>query len=168
MSVAVDLYATTNPAFGCALMWSFLAGVNEARVEAARGEEADDGVEFPLLFLPLPILLSSLRETMAHTNRRTGFYAWLERHPELRVGFADRVERMAPITRRAVMYGARIQIITAGPDGRFRAADSVRHTTLARAGDAVRPLFPLARRLGAWIGEVGAARDTLYALGLRV
>ena len=168
MSTAVDLYATTNPAFGCALMWSFLAGVAEGRVDASRGETSDLGLEFPLLFLPLPILLSSLRDTMAHTNRRTGFYAWLERHPELRVGLADRVERMTPTTRRAVLYGARAQLITAASDGRFHAAGGLSHQSLARAGDTVRPLFPLARRLGIWVGEVRAARDILYALGLRV
>lgn len=158
MSTAVDLYASTNPAFGSALMWSFVAGVGEA----------GQAPELPLLFLPLPILLSSLRDTMAHTNRRTGFHAWLARHPEVRVGLAERVERMQPITRRAILYGARIEIITAGQDGRFRTSDALRDAALSRTGPAVRPLFPLARRLGAWIGEVGGTRDVFYALGLSV
>lgn len=139
-------------------MWSFLAGAGEAGA----------ALEFPLLFLPLPILLSSYRETLTHTNRRTGFYPWLERYPEVRVGLAERVERMGPITRRAILYGARIQLITAGPDGGFQASDSFRETALTRTGETIRPLFPLARRLGAWIGQVRAARDVLYALGLSV
>lgn len=158
MSTALDLYATTNPALGSALVWSFLAGAGET----------DQALEFPLLFLPLPIVLSSLRTTLDHTNRRTGFYGWLERHPEVRVGLADRVERMQLITRRAVLYGARIQLITAGPDGGFRAAGALSETALSRSGPAVRHLFPLARRLGLWIGEVGAAREVMYALGLSV
>lgn len=158
MSTALDLYATTNPALGSALVWSFLAGAGEV----------GQALEFPLLFLPLPILLSSLRTTLVHTNRRTGFFGWLERHPEVRIGLAYRVERMQLITRRAVLYGARVQILTAGPDGRFRAADALREATLTRTGSKVRPLFPLARRFGVWVGEVGATRDVLYALGLSV
>ncbi|MGV3707350.1 MAG: three component ABC system middle component [Gemmatimonas sp.] len=158
MSTALDLYATTNPAFGCALLASYLSGA----------EEAGQSLEFPLLFLPMPILLSSLRGTLAHTNRKTGFYPWIERHPELSVGLAARVERMSAITRRSVLYGARIEVIAAGADGRFRASGALRETALARTGEAVRPLFPLARRLGLWIGEVGSTRDVLYALGLTV
>lgn len=158
MTTALDLYATTNPAFGSALIWSFLAGAGET----------DQGIEFPLLFLPLPILLSSLRMTLIHTNRRTGFYAWIERHPEVRVGLADRVERMQLITRRAILYGARVQILSVGATGEFRAGGALRDSALSRTGPAVRSLFPVARRLGAWIGEVGSARDVLYALGLSV
>jgi hypothetical protein len=158
MSTALDLYATTNPALGCALVWSFLAGAGEA----------DRALEFPLLFLPLPIVLSSLRTTLDHTNRRTGFYGWLERHPEVRVGLGGRVHRMQPITRRAVLYGARIRLIAAGEDGTFYSADFLSETALSHAGPAVRRLFPLARRLGLWIGEVGSAREVLYALGLTV
>lgn len=158
MSTAVDLYATTNPAFGSALLWSFLTGAGES----------GQGLEFPLLFLPLPILLSSTRETLLHTNRRTGFHAWLERHPEVRVDLAPRVERMQLITRRAILYGSQVQLITAGVDGRFRATSALREARLSRTGPAVRAMFPLARRLGAWIGEVGATRDVLYALGLTV
>ena len=158
MSTALDLYATTNPALCSALVWSFLAGAGEA----------DHPLEFPLLFLPLPIVLSSLRTTLDHTNRRTRFYGWLERHPEVRVGLADRVHRMQLITRRAVLYGARIRLITATHDGAFRPADSLSETALSHTGPGVRRLFPIARRLGLWIGEVGSAREVLYALGLTV
>lgn len=158
MSTAIDLYATTNPALGSAVLWSFLRGA----------ADAEEMLEFPLLFLPLPILLSSLRDTFEGTNRRTGFYAWLERHPDITVGLAERVVRMQPITQRAVLFGAKTGIIWGAPDARFVATAAVRDAALARAGDAVRPLFPLARRLGAWVGDVGSTRDVLYALGLSV
>ena len=158
MSTALDLYATTNPPFGSALVWSFLAGAGES----------GEALELPLLFLPLPILLSSTRETLTHTNRRTGFHPWLKRHPEVRVDLASRVDRMRSITRRAILYGCRVQLIAADSDFRFSASGLLRETTLSRTGPAVRAMFPLARRLGAWIGEVGSTRDVLYALGLTV
>jgi hypothetical protein len=149
----------TNPALGSALLWAFL--------EAA--EDGGRGVEFSILFLPLPILLSSsLTTRFEGTNSRTGFYAWLDRNPELSVGMGERVARTAPLPRRALLYGAQIDAITADGEGRFRATRAVREAALRRAGEAVRPLFPLAKRFGGWVGAVGSSRDVLYAFGLTV
>jgi hypothetical protein len=156
MSLALDLYAMTNPALGSAVLWSFLKG-------------ADTGIEYPVLFLPLPILLSSsLAASFEGTNSRTGFYAWLDRAPELTVGMGARVNRTASITRRALLYGSQIGAITADADGRFRSTPTVRESRLNRAGPAVKPLFPLARRLGGWVASVGSSRDVLYAFGITV
>ena len=148
----------TNPALGGALLWSYLRG-------AAETERA---LEFPLLFLPLPILLSSLKDTFEGTNRVTGFFAWLERHPEVTVELAERVERMRPISRRAILYGARTKLIAGASEGLFTPTTAIRDSALTRAGPTVRPLFPLARRLGGWIADVPSTRDVLYALGIRV
>lgn len=79
MSTALDLYAMTNPALGGALLWAYLRGA----------EGAGSALELPLLFLPVPVLLSSsLAETFDGTNSRTGLFAWLDRNPGLTVGLA--------------------------------------------------------------------------------
>jgi hypothetical protein len=154
MSLALDLYAMTNPALGCAVLWSFLDG-------------AETGLEYPVLFLPLPILLSSsLSASFEGTNSRTGFFAWLDRAPELAVGMAPRVTRTAEFTRRSILYGSQIGAISVNADGRFSATDAIRESRLRQAGSTVRPLFPLARRLGSWVASVGSSRDVLYAFGI--
>ena len=159
MSTAVDLYAMTNPALGSAVLWAFLQG-------AERGER---GVELPLLFLPIPILLSSsLASTFNGTNSRTGFFVWLDRHPEVTVDLPERVRLTRPISRRALLFASQTRLLTADADGFFRSTGAVSDTKLRQAGDAVRPLFPLAKRFGTWLGEVASTRDVLYALGLRL
>jgi hypothetical protein len=157
VSTALDLYAMTNPALAGAVLWAFLQGA----------ERADRGIELPLLFLPIPILLSStLRTSFQGTNSSTGFYTWLDRHPELTVGFAERVRRTEPITRHALLFAARTHVVTADAEGRFHPTGALSAGKLRRAGEAVRPLFPLAKRFGGWVGEAGATRDVFYAFGL--
>lgn len=157
MTTARDLFALTNPALGAALLWAFLHGA----------EEAGAGIEFPLMFLPIPILLSSsLSASFDGTNSRTGFYEWIDRHPQLPVGLAGRIQRTAPLSRGALLYAAQVRIVTSDADGRFQTSGPLREAALRRSGEAVRPLFPLAKRFGKWIGEVNSTRDVLYALGL--
>lgn len=157
MTIARDLFALTNPALGAALLWAFLNGA----------EEDASGIEFPLMFLPLPILLSSsLSSSFNGTNSRTGFFEWIDRNPQLTVGLAERIERTALLSRRALLYAAQVRIITADAEGRFRASGTLREAALRRSGETVRPLFPLAKRLGRWVGEVNSTRDVLYSLGL--
>lgn len=157
MSTALDVYAMTNPALGSAVLWSFLKGA----------ERGDRGVALPLLFLPLPILLSStLAASFEETSSRTGFFGWLDRHPEVTVGLAERIQRTEAMSRRALLFAARTTLLTADATGAFRPTGALSDTKLRRAGAAVRPLFPLAKRFGIWVGEVGSTRDVFYALGL--
>lgn len=157
MSATLDLYAMTNPALGSAVLWSFLHGAGRA----------DQGIELPLLFLPIPILLSSsLAASFEGTNSRTGFYAWLDRNPELTVGFGGMVQRTGPVTRRALLFAARTRVVTADAEGRFRPTRALNEDKLRRTGEAVRSFFPLAKRFGGWIAEAGSTRDVLFALGL--
>jgi len=157
MSAALDVYAMTNPALGSALIWSFLHGASQR----------EQGVEFPLLFLPIPILLSSpLAATFEGTNSRTGFFGWLDRHPEVTVGLAERVRSTRAISRRALLFASQTRLVTADADGVFRSTGVLSETKLRRLDEAVRPLFPVAKKFGAWVGEVGSTRAVMYALGI--
>lgn len=157
VGAALDLYAMTNPALGSAVLWAFLKGA----------ERGTHGVELPLLFLPIPVLLStSIASTFDGTNRRTGFFGWLDRHPEATIELADRVRRTRHISRRALLFASRTRLITADAGGYFRPTGALSEAKLRRAGDAVKPLFPLAKRFGTWVGDVASARAIYYALGL--
>lgn len=147
----------TNPALGGALLWAYLRGA----------EGAGAALELPLLFLPVPILLSSsLAQTLDGTNSRTGLFVWLDRNPGLTVGLAERVTKTAPITRRSLLYASRTGLLATDAEGRFHTTGATSERSLARSGAAVKPLFPLAKRFGTWVGQVGSTRDVLYAFGL--
>lgn len=157
MNTALDVYAMTNPALGGALIWSFLRG-------AARGGR---GLELPLLFLPVPVLLSSsLAATFEGTSSRTGFFGWLDRHPEVLVDLAERVRLTQSMSRRSLLFASRTQLVVADTEGLFRPTDALSDAKLRQLGDGVRPLFPLARRFGTWVANVGSTRDVFYALGI--
>ena len=114
------------------------------------------------MFLPLPILLSSsLSSSFDGTNSRTGFYGWIDRNPQLPVGLADRIGRTTSLSRDALLYAGQVSIISTDSEGRFRTSARLREAALRRSGDTVRPLFPLARRLGKWLGEVNSAQCPL-------
>jgi hypothetical protein len=157
LTTSLDIYAMTNPALGGALLWVYLRG--------AAGE--GQALELPLLFLPVPLLLSStVADTFKGTNSRTGLFAWLNRNPGVTVGLAERVTRTAPITRTSLLYAARTGLIATDSENRFLATGAVSDRKLAKAGPAVKPLFTLAKQFGSWVGQVGSTRDVLYAFGI--
>ena len=81
---SLDIFADTNPAYCSRILMEFCWGYEE---------EAGSGVPFPLIILPLPIVLSGDHEAMFDgTNKATGLFTWIDRNPELLLDLSERVE----------------------------------------------------------------------------
>lgn len=150
-----------NPAF-CGLLL-------RATVLEYTKTSAASGMDFPLAFLVLPIVLHKpTREAMPRTAA-TKFHAWLQQHQALRIGFSTRVQQLAPITREALqftMQRSALALDSAGllvaPTYNFRRADA----------RLVSPIMTECRKkatfLGKWLGKAGSASQILSAWGITV
>ena len=157
-----DVYANTNPALCSLILWSFCS---------ANIETTGEGVDQPLVYFPLPLVLSETYvQTFRGTNRRTGLHTWVERNQELHLSLAGDVAATRHFSRSALLFGVRYGLLELSPGGRVTPGPSFRLTSSGkrRLPDAVREAVSLADRLGKWTGDVAVTRNVFYALGLRL
>jgi hypothetical protein len=86
----IEVANLLNPAF-CALL------LRGTVLEYAKTASA--GMDFPLVFMVLPIVLhKATREALPKTTI-SKFHAWFQEHQALRIGFSTRVQQLAPFAR---------------------------------------------------------------------
>lgn len=156
--ISLDVYARTNPAFCSLVLHSFVRGYVACD---------QDGVAYPLMFLPLPIVLSDSRSnSFTGTNKTTGFWEWVSRNPQLTVGFTEAIERTAQYTREALLFGVKYRFLEVTEAGRFIVDDqALRKRAKFPASDDRGRALSLAERLGQWMGPIGSTESVFFALG---
>lgn len=158
-ATAIDTYAATNPAFCAIILRAFIEGFSKSN---------SNGLPFPLILLPIPAVLNSdVAQMFGKTNASTGLISWIDRNPEVTVGFGHRVRDTAQYSRAGLLFGARygvFEINKAGrvfvrPDGLLKKTESIKTPYIANA-------IRLANRFGTWIGTAGTPETILLALGV--
>lgn len=157
---STDVFANANPALGSLVLWSFCHGYVA---------KADRGAEHPLIYLPLPLVLShTFQRTFERTNTRTGLHAWIERNPELHVDLGMSVKGTRQISRGALLFGIRYGLLELKEDARIypNATYKLSKGRIRTMPEEVRSVLTLAERLGGWVGEVASTRTVFYTLGM--
>ena len=124
-------------------------------------EHQPESVPFVLVPLVLPLILHRKTRDILPTSIRSAFITWVEQHPEVRLGLADRVTHALPVTREALLFmtsrgwlsieGATVSATRPKPLG-----SSPRDT------DEVKDCVLKARLLGRWFRHAGRPA-TIYA-----
>ncbi len=159
MDRTLDVYASTNPAFTSLVLRDFALGCVAVRPA---------GVEFPLIFLCLPIVLSRrVAATLAQTNRATGLLNWISRNPQILLRFPDRLRQTTLYTRAALRFGILHRLLQVDTGVRLRPlSDGLsRSPRWAAADERGRALLD-AHRLGAWLGDIGSPETVFASLGV--
>jgi hypothetical protein len=155
---SIDAFAVSNPAFCAIVLANFCNGF----------ERSGQLAEFPLIFLPLPIVLSATnRESFKGTNASTGFYAWTDRNPELLAGLPGEVKAVRSIARDALLLGFTANLLKLDQDGRVGSFLKLSTTKTKELGKENEKALKFAERLGVWMGEVGSAHAVFYGLGIK-
>jgi hypothetical protein len=84
-----------NPAFCGYLLMEY---VKQYEVETGTG------VPYELMFLLLPVVLHKPTRECLPSSTRTHFPVWLQRHPEIRIDFANRVKDLIEITKESIFF----------------------------------------------------------------
>ncbi|MCE9551917.1 MAG: DUF6521 family protein [Planctomycetes bacterium] len=158
MSDSIDTYAATNPAFSSILLYSYIEGY---------GSTNSNGLPFPLILLPVPIVLTSdIATAFEGTNTKTGLLSWIARNPEVTVGMRDRLYSTSEFSKQALLFGIRYGVFSLAETGRiFLKPDSLAKKPPSAGSSYVVDAMKLAKRLGAWIGDAGTTETILIALG---
>lgn len=161
MKVASDVYAELNPAFCAAVVASF------ARAYSA---VADHGPDLALAYVAVPLALSAqVGLTFSGTNKNTGLREWIERHPEVQVQIAPRINSAIPFVTEAVQFGCFCKAFELDDRAQLaRASAPLKESALRRLSDDVGDAIKRAERLGYWCAGAGSPRAVFDILGLTV
>jgi hypothetical protein len=155
----VEVANLLNPAF-CALL---LRGT----VLEYANTSSSGGMDFPLAFMVLPIVLhKATREALPKTTI-SKFHIWFQEHQELRIGFSTRVQQLAPFTRESLLFALQRGTLAINENGLLIAP---KYTFKRVSPDLVSPEMKYCRDratfLGKWLGAAGSASQVLSAWGL--
>ena len=160
MSDSADVFAMTNPALCAVVLASFVGGYE-------RG--AGEWPKLPILFLPVPIVLSErIARTFKGTNRSTGLLEWLAREPHVAPIVGQRIQLAQDLSRRALLFGTRYGLLKLEEDGvSISVARRVTRRLASREVASGTVLHRrIAARLGTWVGEVRSPATVFHSFGV--
>lgn len=158
---SLDIFAETNPAFCSIVLFNFCKGYNS---------EASDGLGFPLILLPLPIVLSGdLESSFANTRVDTGFFSWIDRNPSILLNLPDRIQDTLTITRNAVEFGISKSILRVADTGKIQPEEKgLSKKKFPQSSSKVGRAYTNAYRFGQWLGQINSVTTIYNHLGLEI
>ena len=145
-----------NPAFCATLLVK--AGEEFAR-KGARP------LPFALTFLILPIVLHHGTRSALPSSTVTSMLPWIQDNREQLVEFAQRAQRLGPITREALLFGVQHHTMVLTADGNVTVGPKRQSATEKRTElftDEARECVDRAGFLGRWLSTAGTTA-TIYA-----
>lgn len=154
--VSIDVFANTNAAFCSLVLHSFCDGYFSMNGNA---------VPFPLLLLPIPIILSNdLATSFDGTNVKTGFLSWVKKSPYVTIGLSERIESSYEITRPAIAYATARRVLKIDSNGEF----VPNYDAIGKYANVkeLENFYKNSRRLGQWMGEIRSTKTIYNHLGI--
>ena len=142
-----------NPAFLSVLLVCAAYGYRRA---------VERDLPFPLAFLVSPLVLHQGTRQAFPRSTTTSLAAWLEAHPDLLVGFADRARAFVPHTRQAMLFGGLHGALVFSSSGDISSA-SMRgvQNLIAESTSEVQDCIRRATFVGKWFAQSGSPETVM-------
>jgi hypothetical protein len=152
-----EVASLINPAFCSILLCDSIMDFHE---------KTGRGMPYPLLFLVLPLVLHKpTREVLPRTTR-TPMHVWLQKKPEVRVGFSERTRHLVPYTRESLIFGIRHGIIAVIRSGDLIPGNKrLGNVTWPRTAEPTM-CRTKARLVGRWFAQAGDVSTTFTMWGI--
>lgn len=155
----VEVANLLNPAFCASMLRQTTLGYQK---------QIEQGIDFPLLFLVLPLVLhKTTRESLPKTLA-TRLHVWLQQHQEVRIGLAQRVKTLQPYTREAVIYAMQRNALSLNSEGGIIAPSMKKSTIDSLIDTEASQCLDKAFFLGRWISSAGSTVSVMSMFGLRI
>jgi hypothetical protein len=155
--ISIDIFAETNPAFCSLIIFHFCKGYFN---------ETKSGVPFPLIILPLPVVLSNdLSHSFLGTNVKTGFFKWIENNPAILLDLTARINESAEFLKPAIEFGVFKELFDIDNFGFVVPREN---NIKKNKKPELDNLFKSSERMGKWIGQVDSTKTIYNHLGLQL
>lgn len=152
-----------NPAFCGALVYEF--------VKSFCTTSGRPDIDTPLLFIALPIVLHKSTRRKLPSTVRTSIYTWLQRHPEVLVGFANRARDFVPSAREALLFSLARETILISEKGKISLGTEKASFTpkfLENSTPELREIVAANRLVGRHFAGAGTTSTLMSAWRVRV
>lgn len=145
-----------NPAFCARILYGAIVSYKK---------ECKRDYPFVLLYLVLPIVLH--KDTRQKIKIVTYMQVWLQRNPELLIGFARRAKSLAPITNEAIEFLLQNGIVEFNGDS-VVIIHPVKPSRLKAVSDEeMKECFQKAEAIGKWFARNGTVENIYQSWGVR-
>jgi Family of unknown function (DUF6521) len=122
---------------------------------------------FVLSFVVLPIVLHKRTRDQLPGKASTAFAGWIADHGPLLAQFPDRVLRLVPVTREALLFLVQHSVVRIQDGGLTAGARAIRRTARpAQITDDVTEARSAASLVGRWFANQGAVSSIMQGLGV--
>lgn len=148
-----------NPAF---------CGEILCRSVSAIRQTADRPLTLPLAYLVLPLTLGARERSTLPGRADTSFQTWAPQQQVLLADLPDRVVRLRPITREALLFMVAHRALTLTAAGITVGTAPLKLTRkITTSTDEVAEIRAAAGLLGRWFGQQGGQLQLLQTMGIR-
>jgi hypothetical protein len=152
----VEIANLLNPAFGAILL-------RDAVKDYAK---EDGGMHIGLVHLLLPVVLHKSTRNHLPSTTRTKLHVWIQKYPEVRVGFTKRARQLVPYTKEALLFALQREIL--GVEKKTIIDTKARLKTLPGPEEAEHNICrKRAAFLGRWYARSGTPSLIFQAWGVR-
>jgi hypothetical protein len=118
---------------------------------------------YPLIFLVLPIVLHrNTRESISPRQRLT-LHAWLQRYPDLRIGFAERASELILITKEALIFLLQVDAVRFDDQAGLISQPYRKVPIVGQDEGEIADCYRKADMVGRWFARAGTV-TTIYAM----
>lgn len=145
-----------NPSFCAGVLYGAIAGYKK---------ECKQDFPFVLLYLVLPIVLH--KSTRQRIKLVTHMRVWLQRNPELLIGFAQRAKSLVVITNEAIEFLMQSGVVEFNGDN-VSIRNPISASKLRSVSDTeMQECFKKSETVGKWFARNGAVENIYQSWGVR-
>lgn len=129
-------------------------------------QETKRPMPFPLVYLILPMVLH--KKTRERIKSITQMQIWIQRNPEMLIGFADRAQSMVPITNEAVEFLMQSGIVTLTNNAELEIAQLFKAlSTTKYTNDEIKDCISKSSSVAKWFAKAGTVETIYVSWGVR-
>lgn len=146
-----------NPAFCGRILYGTVKKYNEI---------SNRLFQFPLIYLVLPLVLH--KNTRRAINSRTAMLVWIQKYPELLIGFAERASDLVEITNEAVELLLQSELLQLTNEAGLQVNKTIKVMSKTRFIDAeIKECINKSEQVGKWFAMAGDVETIYISLGVR-
>jgi len=154
----VEVANLLNPAFCGVITQEFVKEYNS---------QTSTGVPFELVFLVLPIILHKKTRDLLPMRSTTMMHVWLQKHPEVRIGFSQRTKELIPFTKESISFLLVRKLLAVDEYGNFFRTKRRNRKSIADLPIELTSYIRKTRLVAKWFAQ-NSSSSTIYTMwGIR-
>ena len=129
-------------------------------------EETKRPMPFPLVYLILPLVLH--KKTRERINSATQMQVWIQRNPDVLIGFAERANSMVKVTNEAVEFLLQSGIVNLTNNAELEQCKLKKSLSITKyTNDEIKKCISKSSNVAKWFGKAGTVETIYISLGVR-